>query len=222
MGRLHCPCTEGSHLTPHHARILYFASPFFQAVLDGDWKETHPSLYSLSDTEDIEGSVVSAEHDTVKDTASLKDKLESLKMPTSPRASFYTAHFAFDHPNESTDTASSPSSKSNDRADTVRKEGFDMIPEKSPSLESLGTQKDERRGSHEEGEISGRMRRLATPPPIDSLRDAVGNEAVRNTSAVAARPKSKRDKEGVVAVIDLREEEASTFQDFLCLVYPSE
>jgi hypothetical protein len=183
-------------------RILYFASPFFQAVLDGDWKETHPSLHSLSDAEDDKESTTSAEEGIKKTNLtndSEEEDLSPMTTATSPRASFYTAHFSFDQIDAST-------------------EEDEMTKETSES---------------EVDEVVSRLQRLATPPPFTNPQESVedtstecGNETYTNEKAHIAKAvdrgqKSKKSKRKVVAIIDLSEEEASTFQDFLFLVYPS-
>ena len=200
-------------------------------MLDGDWKETHPSLHSLSDTEDGEGSVNSVENEDPKSTASLQEELASMKIPTSPRASFYTAHFTLDHADTSTDFDSSPSAKARFRNSLTRERIRDEDKERSIGLGEMDTQAEMPQNLYEEGDMVGRLKRLATPPPPSShpTQDDVEDGTKEPGKTPQVSPKKHIGKGGriqkqrnVIAIIDLSEEEASTFQDFLCLVYPSE
>ena len=218
-----------------NASILYFASPFFQAVLDGDWKETHPSLHSLSDSEDEdrdreqgggkeEGEQGNVDRGSKADdppsrSGSLSEGPSSARFAPSPRSSFYTAHFTLDQQDHN-DLASSPSSKVRARSNTLENDDGH-----TQGLEELGQGRERRRSDGEPSEMTGRLKRLATPPPPSLDPDEVmgiEKKPAESTIAVEKRRGQQRRARDVVAIIDLSEEEASTFQDFLCLVYPSE
>jgi hypothetical protein len=212
--------------------ILYFASPFFQALLDGNWKETHPSLHSLSDTEDTRGSAYSVEEgDRCSSFGSLEEDLKARKRLTSPRASFYTAHFNLDQADvTSTDSPSSPlvGEQYESLAIDEKNEGSSLQPT-FPDLRQNASQI-----LLAEDEVTGRLQRLATPPPRSPHQDGIPEEAKRSTGSKPSNTKSthlseanpdpskKWRKGGLVAIIELSEEKGSTFQDFLSLVYPSE
>ncbi|UZJ54397.1 hypothetical protein CBS101457_003717 [Exobasidium rhododendri] len=83
----------------------------------------------------------------------------------------------------------------------------------------------------EEEEVIGRLQRLATPPPsfpdqddefVDNVEKSndVGLVKAKNLSSTSSAGQGRK-KGGVIAIIDLSEEEASTFQDFLSLIYPN-
>lgn len=100
----------------HHLSVLYFSSPFFRAILDGDWKETHPSLHSsmLECSDTGEGTGASSpfsgdEHIDIPSgfeqslTARESGLADGTRMEKSisdharsPRASFHTAHLNFE------------------------------------------------------------------------------------------------------------------------------
>ncbi|PWN37339.1 uncharacterized protein FA14DRAFT_116065, partial [Meira miltonrushii] len=119
-----------------HKAVLYFASPFFRAILDGDWKETHPSLHTISSSESSVDSALTRSED---------------------------------------------------------EEQTDNSPVEADKAE----------------------KQTNTEPGSDTIK-----EAERRNDATRSQRLQKRDQ-NLVAVIDLTEEDAATFQDFLCHVYPN-
>lgn len=212
--------------------MLYFSSPFFQAVLDGDWKENHPSLHSLSDRaedDDDEGDsdqskLQGGTGESQSDWLGVEDRDINENIATSlqatlasPRASYYTANLVFDNQ----DTAILPSSpRSRARANTVNPKDKDATRlDRSRSLDSLITSR--RTSLHDPGQFDGTLQRLATPPPLVTQMDTLPDRYLPETDD--DKDKSSRDpSRSIIAVVDLTEEAATTFQDFLCLVYPSE
>lgn len=210
--------------------VLYFASPFFQAVLDGDWKETHPSLHTLSDNEeaqeraqDAEGEEESPVH-TYRTTLSEDEReVTYFKGATSPRASFHTAHFNFDNQESMSerDISLMADEALSDSSDEIH-ETLDSIKSRRERTKSLGD-----KGG---GEVTGILKRLATPPPHQDNLDSDSDTGIKHESdpieahtALQTEERSrKKQNRRIVAIIDLSEEGASTFQEFLCLVYPSE
>lgn len=196
-------------------RVLYFASPFFQAVLDGDWKETHPSLHSLSDSDDDDEISVEEAVLINSDRPALIDgeEIKICRSATSPRASFYTADFAFD----GEDTAAEPDSNTEAKVDS----SMHADPYMGSSSNMMINGREPITDAPETGE---RLERLATPPQLDDTAGSSDHSPTlqaRQDSSTRGR-KSRKHRPNLVAIIDLSEEDASTFQDFLCLVYPSE
>jgi hypothetical protein len=184
-------------------------------VLDGDWKETHPSLHSLSDSDDeeevpvVEAAVIDADRPVLTDG----EEEKIYRAATSPRASFYTADFAFDGEDTAAEPDSNTEAKVNSSMQTDPYMGSSsnmIIDEREPIIDAPET-----------GE---RLERLATPPQHDDTAGSSDHSPTlqaRQDSSTRGR-KSRKHRSNLIAIIDLSEEDASTFQDFLCLVYPSE
>lgn len=223
--------SSGSLGLPRHLShsVVYFASPFFQAVLDGDWKETHPSLHTLSDNEEVQDRTQLVERQDEAPASNYSTgqseegrELTYFKSATSPRASFHTAHFTFDNQDLMVERDSSLvadealSDSSNEEQDIHR----NIAPQRERT-KSLGDKG---------GEMTGILKRLATPPPRqEDVLDSESDTGIKHESdpieshstLLADKRRRKKQNRKIVAIIDLSEEEASTFQDFLCLVYPS-
>lgn len=244
-----------------HKAILYFASPFFRAILDGDWKETHPSLHTISSSEassnDEDDSISNLDHlddeqDASQGRGVAKQSMERSSITqshSSPRASFYTADFTFEYAEQSTQHRSStantagsvtPGRTGDDVAGDEEKfelqttnDGLqfsahdDAIGQPTPSVAS----------AQRDGELAGRLERMATPPLPDKA-DTTGDGAMESrhapeettkhvpmlkgkTDGKARRAPRKANLDNITAIIDLSEEDAGTIQDVLCHVYPN-
>lgn len=245
-----------------HKSILYFASPFFRAILDGDWKETHPSLHTLSSSESSADSAFTKSEDEEQTSTSQKihEQLASLRLPKSPRTSFHTAFFTLDSAVDNAEATTSQDSSvkvydSTDESLIVGSLGAvqdQQTPPRSISRNepmtgyspsaTVDDNDDDDFPNHtiDGDELGGRLQRMATPPLPDHLeRDSSPVEeekvekqiqtetgsnpikgAERRNDTTKPHRIQKRD-DSLVAVIDLTEEDAATFQDFLCHVYPN-
>lgn len=236
-----------------HKAVLYFASPFFRAILDGDWKETQPSLHTLSSSESSIDSALTTSSQDEEQTERIHEQLASLRLPASPRTSFHTAFFTLDSAvdNEEAIISQDSSVKAYDSTDDSLQTGSlgavqdQKTPPSSISRHEPNTEYSTSATAGEDDDISpnhtldgdelgGRLERMATPPLPDHLeKDITPAEEEKtekqtnkidsskdNNETSRSRKLQKRDQ-NLVAVIHLTEEDAATFQDFLCHVYPN-
>lgn len=247
-----------------HKSVLYFASPFFRAILDGDWKETHPSLHTLSSSGSSMDSTLTKSDDEEQssDSEKIHDQLASLRLPASPRTSFHTAFFTLDSAVDNVEAATSQDSslKVYDSMDDVLHPGSplaDQDQQTTPPISTsskvpmagYGTAADISDYTPERTidrlELGGRLQRMATPPlpdhleEIDPLKEkekdqtplqnSGSDSGIKESAEIESRiatdairsHRNRTKDQNLAAIIDLTEEDAATFQDFLCHVYPN-
>jgi BTB/POZ domain len=165
-----------------HKAVLYFASPFFRAILDGDWKETHPSLHTLSSSESSVDSTLTKSEDE-EQSERIHEQLASLRLPASPRTSFHTAFFTLDSALDNAEATMSQDSavKAYDSMDESLQTGSlvavqdQQTPPRSISRNEPLTNDNEKDGDDSPNhtidgdEPGGRLQRMATPPLPDHL-----------------------------------------------------
>lgn len=223
------------------ARILYFASPFFRAILDGGWKETQPAALdgcSGSEREDESDARSSTPSSHASDDGKGSAMAPTAHLPTSPRASFHTAQLVLD-PAEGTD-AYAVSVQSTATTDV---QGGDVDGALGHGPSGLAIRSQAREAGTRTRSVSepasptvtpkglaSRLQRMATPPlpdkfsaPRTASHASQPCEGSTSSKVAEAHAQSRAERQplwGVAAIIELSEEDPSTFQDVLRHIYP--
>ncbi|KAI0063517.1 hypothetical protein BV25DRAFT_1869666 [Artomyces pyxidatus] len=201
-----------------HKEVLYFASPFFQAALSGDWAETGrpasmSSVITISQPPVVPGGKAHQDVATAMTFAPMDPDLDPEELDV-------------DIIGDSSETDASDASVSVDAKDPEEKAAAQAS---ADTVKAKGEAKEAARM-----ESLDKLQRGSTAAADAAAEDSVGGgkgkgkgkerETVRlswkrGTTEAAVRRRQRPN--GPDAVIVLKEEKASTFHDFLHFVYPS-
>ncbi|KZV70082.1 hypothetical protein PENSPDRAFT_632169 [Peniophora sp. CONT] len=190
-----------------HKEILWFASPFFQAALSGDWAETNASgrptsmnsVITISQPPSVPG----------QDYGSAETEIQFARPDEISSDEYFDADTTTDEGGESAGEDVPGTSASNVTLRVEEEEGEEGEKGKEAArLESLdkleGGEKDKDKGKE--------------PAYKAKKKDTVKLSWKKGTTSAAVR--RLRKSQVPSAVIVLKEEKASTFHDFLRFVYP--
>ncbi|KAI0044211.1 hypothetical protein FA95DRAFT_1497417 [Auriscalpium vulgare] len=190
-----------------HKEVLYFASPFFQAALSGDWAETGrptsmSSVITISQPPSVPGAKPPADLPTAMTFA-----------PMDPDASPEEQDVDIEDSSEADVSDSSVQGDEDEKAAKAMKTAKEIGEAKEAArMESLDKLQ---RGSTTVADTSADE---AKAQPKEKARETVRLSWKRGTTEAAVRRRQRAN--GPDAVIVLKEEKASTFHDFLHFVYP--
>ncbi|EAU91293.2 hypothetical protein CC1G_11551 [Coprinopsis cinerea okayama7 len=183
-----------------HKEVLFFASPFFEAALSGNWSETGGRPQSIS-------SVI-----TISQPPSDPANKEQHDIPTE------MTFAPMDSEGEEGLDGEGYPDPDDDIEILTDPENLKSDPESSSDTESA---KQRARGdSLAKLEASSTAAKSPTPSPSKSTKERDPSATRKKKLSPALATIRRRMKNGPDAVIVLKEEKATTFHDFLKFVYP--
>ncbi|KAF8647041.1 hypothetical protein AX16_006878 [Volvariella volvacea WC 439] len=213
-----------------HKEVLFFASPFFEAALSGNWSETsggRPQSVSsiITISQPPTSCTCSSIHHTqnvksARDKATATTEMMTLDPDTDPDLA--DTHVVY-HQHSTDSLGPSSSLHSSTVSSVVNSEA-----EQSDSENRVSSKEEARKHALEKLQSGGSARMVEgggdKARKKDTTKKAMASKQTQTHSSRKVSPAQamvkRRPKNGPDAVIVLKEEKASTFHDFLKFVYP--